>query len=70
MDDLTQFIHCNVELNVSAPNERTVVAWTAAALRKIADQLEANEFDDGHHDVTDNSGRPIGTAYFDFSEGL
>jgi hypothetical protein len=70
MSELTQFIQCDIELNVSGPSQKTVAHWTAAALRLIADKLERNEFQDGHHEVHDNSGRPIGTVYFDFSEGM
>lgn len=70
MSELTQYIQSDVELNVSAPSQKTAANWTAAALRRIADQLEREGFDDRHHDVCDNSGRPIGTVYFDFSEGF
>lgn len=69
MDDLTQFIQCDVELEVSGPSPQAVVSWTAAALRRIADRLEQGEFGDGHHEVGDNLGRPIGSVYFDFTEG-
>lgn len=67
MEDLTCRIQCDVEIDVSGPTDRTVVKWTADTLRKIADRLERDEFEDGHHEVTDNSGRPVGTVYFDFS---
>ena len=69
MGELTQYIQCDVELNVSGPSQKTVASWTAMALRRIADKLERDEFEDGHHEVQDNSGRPVGTVYFDFSEG-
>ena len=69
-DNLTNFIQCDVELNVSAPNEATAAKWTADALRRIADQIEANGYTDGHHDIADGSGRKIGEVYFDFTEGL
>lgn len=70
MRELTPHIKCDVELNVSGPAERTVASWTAAALRQIADKLDQGEYEDGHHKVTDGSGRPIGSVYFDFSEGV
>lgn len=70
MTELTQYIQCDIELNVSGPSDKTTVAWTASALRRIADKLERGEFEDGHHDVSDGSGRPIGSVYFDFSEGF
>ena len=69
MSELTQYIECDIELNVSGPSEKTVAVWTAKALRAIADRIEADGYEDGHHDVTDGSGRPIGTLYIDFSEG-
>lgn len=69
MSELTQYIQCDIELNVSGPSQKTVASWRAAALRRIADQLEKDDFEDGHHDVEDNTGRPIGSVYFDFSEG-
>lgn len=69
MSELTQYIQCDVELNVSGPSQKTVASWTAAALRRIADRLEQDDYEDGHHEVADNTGRPIGSVYFDFSEG-
>lgn len=70
MAELTQYIQCDVELNVSGPSQKTVAIWTAAALRRVADRLEQGSYDDDHHDVADNSGRPIGSVYLDFSEGF
>lgn len=70
MNELTQHIKCDIELDVSGPSEKTVAAWTVTALRRIADKLERGEFEDGHHEVPDGSGRPIGSIYFDFSEGF
>lgn len=68
MDYLTAHITCDVELDTSGPNIKTVAKWTADALRKIADAIEADSYEDGHHEVTDGSGRPIGSVSFDFSE--
>lgn len=70
MTELAQYTQCDVKLNVSGPSQKTVTNWTAAALHRIADQLERDEFEGGHHEVGDNSGRPIGTVYFDFTEGF
>ncbi|WBU58569.1 hypothetical protein [Paracoccus sediminicola] len=64
MSELTPHIKCDVELSVSGPAERTVASWTAAALRRIADKLEQCEYEDGHHEVTDGSRRPIGSCRF------
>lgn len=70
MSELTQYIQCDLELRVSGPRQKKVASWTAAALHKIAERLERDEFEYGQHDVRDNSGRPIGSVYFDFSEGI
>ncbi len=69
MDELTVFVQCDVELRVPGPNEKTARQWTVNALRAIADKLERDEYEDGHHAIKDNSSRPIGSVYFDFSEG-
>lgn len=61
-------IKCDVELFVTGPNDKTAAKWTADALRRIADLIEQDAYSDGHHPVTDGSGRPIGEVYFDFSE--
>lgn len=66
MDIDTSGIKCDIELNVTGPSDKTVAKWTADALRRIADQLEKDGYEDGHHPVTDGSGRPIGEVYFDF----
>ena len=66
MEDLICHIKCDVEIDVSGPTDSVVTKWTADILRKIADRLEKDEFEDGHHEVKDNSGRPVGTVYFDF----
>ncbi len=66
----TIYVQCDVELNVSGPTERVTVTWTANALRTIADQLERGSYGDGHHDVSDGSGKRIGSVYFDFSESV
>lgn len=44
MSELTQYIQCDIELNVSGPSQKTVASWRAAALRRIADQLEKDDF--------------------------
>lgn len=68
--EVTTYVQCDIELNVSGPSDKTAITWTAQALRKIADRLENDGYEDGHHEVADNSGRPIGSVYFDFSEGF
>ena len=57
---------CDIELDLVGSNHATINKWAADALRKLADSIENDEFDDGHHPVKDNVGKPIGTIYFDF----
>jgi len=61
-------VTCHVELNVEGPSDKVTYGWTAKALREIADRLEANQYSDGHHDVTDKHGKKLGEVYFDFAE--
>ena len=71
MDDgeLTQYLKCDVELELSGPTSKVVESWAAKALRSLADKLEKGEFEDGFHDVKDGAGKKIGTIYLDFIEG-
>lgn len=69
-DELTQYIQCDIEISTSGPSEKTVAAWTADALRRIADGIEAEGYEAGHHKVRDATGRPIGAIYLDYAEGL
>ncbi|WP_131726419.1 hypothetical protein [Cognatishimia activa] len=66
---MTQYIHRDIEIECAGPAQRVLSGWTARALRQIADKLERDEFQDGHHDVTDRHGKKLGSVYFDFSEG-
>lgn len=73
MDDaseLTQFLKCDVELNFTGPTTAVINKWAADTLRKLADRIENDEFDDGFHTVTDNVGKPVGELYVDYSEGI
>lgn len=70
MDDeeiLTPHLKCDVELELSGPNGKTVNKWAADALRDLADRLERDEFEDGFSDVKDRVGKKIGTIYVDYS---
>lgn len=66
-EDFTSRLKCDVELDFPGPNTATLNKWAADALRKLADRLEKDEFDDGFHPVTDNVGKKIGTVYVDYS---
>ncbi len=67
-DGATPVLHCDINLDVHGPNEKTVRKWTADALRRIADKLDRDQFRSDHHSVSDATGKEIGTAYFDFYE--
>ncbi len=73
MDDggeLTQFLKCDVELNFSGPTTAVINKWAADTLRKLADRIERDEFqEDGFHPVHDKVGKPVGEVYLDYSEG-
>jgi hypothetical protein len=66
-DILGPRLKCDVELEFSAPNDATLNKWAADALRRVADRLERDEFEDGFSDVTDRVGKKIGTVYVDYS---
>lgn len=67
--EMTQYLTCDVELQITGPTVSVNNKWAADALRALADRVERGEFDDGHHQVTDRVGKPIGTIYVDYSEG-
>ncbi|WP_420418335.1 hypothetical protein [Pacificispira sp.] len=67
-DGMTPGLQCDIELTVSGPNEATIYKWTAEALRRLADQIERDELESGHHDVADRVGKKIGTIYLDHYE--
>jgi len=64
-DDVTPHLKCDVELDISGPNDATINKWIADALRRVADQIEKDKLDTGFHDVVDNVGKKIGTVYLD-----
>jgi hypothetical protein len=65
-DDVIPYLKCDVEMNLSGPNHATLNKWAADALRRLADSLEKDELEDGHHDLKDNVGKTIGTFYIDY----
>lgn len=65
-DGTTPHLTCHVELDFEGPNVATLNKWAADALRKLADLLEKDEFDDGFHPVKDNVGKEIGKIYIDY----
>ena len=69
-DEVIPHLKCDVELDFAGPNDATLNKWAADALRKLADRIEKNEFDSGHHPVKDNVGKTLGTIYIDYSGEL
>ena len=65
-DDVIPHLKCDIELDFPGPNDATLNKWAADALRKLADRIEKDEFQDGHHPVMDNVGKQIGTIYVDY----
>ena len=65
-DDVIPYLKYDVEMNFSGPNHATLNKWAADALRRLADSLEKDEREDGHHDLKDNVGKTIGTFYIDY----
>ena len=66
-EDFTPHLQCDIELELSGPNSPTLNKWCAEALRRLADKIERDELESGHHVVTDNVGKPIGKIYVDHS---
>lgn len=64
----TSSIKCDIELDVTGPTDKIAADWTTQALRKLADQIDADQCEDGHHDIKNNLAEKIGTVYFDFYE--
>lgn len=69
-DELIPQLQCDIELILTGPNVATLNKWAADALRKLADRIEKEEFEDGHHEVKDNVGKSVGTIYVDYSGEL
>jgi hypothetical protein len=66
-DMMIHHLEFDVELHLAGPNDKTVTQWTSAILRRLADQLDRDEFESGWHDVPDNTGKKVGQVYVDFS---
>lgn len=68
-EEFTPRLKCDVELELTGPNDSTINKWAAEALRGLADRLERGELQGGFTDLTDHSGKKIGEVYADFSQG-
>jgi len=64
-DDVTPHLQCDMELELSGPNDATLNKWCADALRRIANKIERDELESGHHPVLDNVGKTIVSMYLD-----
>ena len=66
--ELTQLLTFDVEFRITGPTVAVNNKWAADALRALANRVEKGEFEDGHHQVKDRAGKPIGFVYLDYSE--
>lgn len=70
MDDMDEEgahkLTCHVELEFEAPNSATLNKWCADTLRRLADSIEKDELEDGHHPVKDKVGETVGEVYVDY----
>jgi hypothetical protein len=69
-DDVIPQLQCDVELEFTGPNTATLNKWAADVLRRLADRIERDEFESGHHDLKDSVGKKVGTIYIDYSGEL
>ncbi|NQV59556.1 MAG: hypothetical protein HQ502_07805 [Alphaproteobacteria bacterium] len=70
-DNEVPHLKCDVELAITGPNDATLNKRAADTLRGLADRIENDEFEDGHHPVEDSVGKSVGTIYveyFDYEE--
>jgi hypothetical protein len=65
-DRVVPGLKCDVEMDLTGPNDATLNKWAADALRRLADLIESDSLQDGHHDLKDNVGKVIGTVYIDY----
>lgn len=66
MDEVTH-LKCDVELNVTGADVEDVNKIAAQALRKLADRIENDEFEDGFHTFISQVGVAMGEVYMDYS---
>lgn len=69
-DESAPRLQCDIELEFTGPNPATLNKWAADVLRRLADRIERNGFEDGHHPVVDNVGKKVGSIYIDYSADL
>jgi len=69
-DDIIPSLKCDVEMEFTGPNDATLNKWAADVLRRLANSLENDEFEDGFHDLKDHVGKIVGKVYIDYSGEL
>lgn len=62
-DGVTPCLKCDVELEFRGPNDATLNKWAADVLRRLADSIESDEFEDGFYDLKDSVGKKVGEVY-------
>lgn len=53
-------VKCDIEIDCA---NGAALAWL---LRQVADQVESEELNDGHHDLTVPNGDKVGEVYLDY----
>ena len=64
-EEVTPHLQCEIKLEFSGPTGATLNKWAASVLRKLAERIENDQFESGHHDVMDSVGKRVGTIYLD-----
>lgn len=67
-DGFVAHLKCDVELNLTGPDITAVNKLAAQELRKLADRIENDEFEDGFHPIVKRIGEAVGEVYLDYSE--
>lgn len=67
MDDEITHLKCDVELNLTGPDIEAVNKRAAQELRRLADRIENDEFEDGFHPFVAQIGVAVGEVYMDYS---
>jgi hypothetical protein len=65
-DGITPMLKIDVELEFEGPNDATLNKWAADTLRLLADRIEKDEIESGHHAVRDKVGKAVGEVYIDY----
>lgn len=59
---------CHIEIDIESEDTfRDILAKAAWALRTSAAQVEAGNYEDGHHPIKTLNGEKVGEIYIDYS---